>query len=109
MVGENGEKVAATGEEAGKMWDDSGGDSGRCGGGVTTFGVPGSDVDGECTGEMLLGENCPWTWSDVVGEFADTGLFSTSRSNEDKNVGSSALLRAAAVDDSGWLVGARGR
>lgn len=86
-VGENGENIWAEGDMAGMMLDESGGDNGRCGGGVEAVGVPHSDDAGDRTGDEFLGEYCP-AWSEVAGVAADAGLFSTSWRSDDRNVGS---------------------
>lgn len=47
--------MAAMGELKGKTVEDSGGERGRCGGGVA-WGLPHSDDDGERAGDEFLGE-----------------------------------------------------
>lgn len=111
-MGENGENVGDA--AAGMMLDESGGDKGRCAGGVTAvFGEPHSEEAaeaGERMGEVLRGDCCPYAWSDAAGDAAETVLFSTSRRSDERNAGSSAPLRiAAAVDVSGWSAISRGR
>lgn len=81
--------------------DESGGEDGRCGGGVIAVGQPTSEDAGECIGDVCRGEKCPRAWSDVAGEVADAGLFSTSRRRDDRKVGPSPRRLAAAADDSG--------
>lgn len=58
-------------------------------------GVAEPDDDGDLAGEEFRGECCP----EVSGDAAD-GFCSTSRSSDDRKVGSSAARRAADVDDS---------
>ena len=62
FAGENGEKVAAIGDETGMMVEDRGGDIGRWGGGGVTesaLGVAHPDEGGDRAGDESTGEYWP--------------------------------------------------
>lgn len=102
-AGEKGEKVAATGDDIGSIVEQSGGECGRRGGGVTDSALGVADPDDEPSGEESAGEACPLWLSEASGELAETGLLSTSRKSDDKKVG--RLSVAVGVGAMTWALG----